>query len=262
MKKGLWKLIVAIVFLIVAITEFGKNAGAALVGIVIAIVFFFLWYFPARKLYHARPTEPAVVQLPEEPAIKRLPVYPEYVGKARLTYRYNCVPEPINGQSIKDVLGDCEKIVEVSESGDDVIFSYNGTAFAKVTQPSWARMVRDFNKRGDPVNAVLLDDERASLRFYIDKRERGKNREKTVVKLQGYKSRQEDIEYLFGDEELDYDEDTGDVLNHGSIIGKLPAKYKHQIDEEGLYAIFLDHTETEETKDGDEIIIPFVIVFW
>lgn len=51
MYKGMWKLIVAVIFLIAGITQ---GVGPFVVGLILATALFFWWYLSVRKAYLAQ----------------------------------------------------------------------------------------------------------------------------------------------------------------------------------------------------------------
>ena len=257
--------VVCLVGVIASISD--KSVFGIIFYFVFAAIFGAGWYLMKRKAKGSAAPSATFNKAPVAQTVNgvsKMKCYPEYVGTARLTYNYNCVPDPIEGHTIKEILGDQEKVVDMSADEEKVILSYEGVDFATVSNPHWARMIRDFNKKGYPVNAVLLADERANLRFYVDKRVHGANRQKSVVKLVSYRSEdcQESISYISEDRELDYEEETGEVLSDYNAIGKLPAKYKNQIEDENYYAMFLHHIENEETEDGNEYAVPYIKIYW
>ena len=196
--------------------------------------------------------------------IKPLRPFPFTVDGANLRYAYDVELTPTKNGSIKSALAHEEKIVDVSLDGENIVFSTNGTAFASLNDSKKANMVKDYLRRGDPVNAVLRSDETASLRFYRDMRKGAEGNRQTVITLTDFKSksRQEALCSMSAGQELGcFGNDQIYVCDYfgqsNAVIGKLPAKAAKMAVESQIRAIYLEAMY----EDGDKYI-PSVRIYW
>lgn len=199
--------------------------------------------------------------------IKRLRPFPFTVNGANLRYAYDMGITSSSPRSVAAALGSEEKVVDVSMSGGVIELSYNGTVFGTITDNTKCKMVGDFLKRGDPVNAILRENGTANLRFYRDMRIGAKESE--TVTLTGYNSRacQEVIESASAGDELGCFEDGDKIFVceyfcQDNVFGKLPSKIVKRAEDEDIRAIYLEEIK-EETDDNYETKhIPIVRVYW
>lgn len=202
--------------------------------------------------------------------VGKMHIYPSVVDGCTVAYYYLLEFEPKDGVDIaKDILGDSEKIVDVESNGAIVTLIYNGTVFGEISDTYKAQMVKDFKKRGEPCHAILLaDGKKVNLRFYKDKLKTLAKHESDIVQLRNFKgkAKQEIIEDLEPDDELDFDEDDGKLIVDyaGDEIGRLPSRIEKRVleEDEEIIGVFVDHIEESENDDGDDVYIPFVKVFW
>lgn len=206
-----------------------------------------------------------------KPVVKKILRYPNEIDGCALAYCYVLEFSPKNGVNIeKEILGDCEKFVEVEASDGVISLVYDSIVFGEINNVNKAKMVKDFKKRGEPCHAILLaDGKTVNLRFYKDKFKALANHERDIVKLRNYKStkRQEIIEGIDAGDELEYEEDDEQIRVEYfcDTIGRLPASIEKRVFDDGeeIAAIFLDHIEEIETDDdGDVIFVPYVTVIW
>ena len=213
---------------------------------------------------------PAPISVPQKPKeIKKLRPFPFSVGEANLRYAYDKEAEDMG--TLDEVLGDAEKVVDVTTDGEYVVYTYEGQPFARTRDQRSATMVNDFFRRGDPVNAVLRQDKTISLRFYRDMRPLA--RESEVVQLTAFKSKacQERLECMDSGTELGFDLDSTEVYEFLDFftkqqIGKLPAKIVKRADEDEIIALYLEEVKEEATENDEyeDVVtyIPFVRVYW
>lgn len=259
------------------------------VGLILVLVGVYLFYYAAhykksnkKKSNDVRPNEavpsapvPSAAPAPSgpvfsAPTIKKLYRYPSEVDGCALAYYYVFEFKPKDGVDVvKDVLGDSEKIVDVDVDGNLITLIHNGSVFGVIPDDNKAQMVSDFKKRGEPCNAILLaDGKKVNLRFYKDKLKSLAKHENDVVKLRSFKgaNKQEIIESLDADDELDFDEEDDKIIVEyiGDAIGRLPSSIEKRVfeEDEEIAAIFVDHIEESENDDGDDVFIPYVKVFW
>lgn len=199
-----------------------------------------------------------------KPIVTPLRPFPFTVEGANLRYAYDMDLTPTSHGSIEAALGDAEKVVSVLSKDGAIVLSYNGIAFATVADPPKAKMVEDYLRRGDPVNAVLRANKKASVRFYRDMRKGAENNRQTVVTLSDCKSKSRQ-EVLYG---MSVGQELGcfgndqiyvcDYFGQGSaVIGKLPAKATKMAEESQIRAIYLEALD----EDGDKYI-PSVRIYW
>lgn len=212
--------------------------------------------------------EPKSENKQETSVVKKLRTYPFSVGTANLRYSYDLPITEATPGSINAVLGDCEKVVEVSVSNNKISLLYGGTPFAYIQDDTKLKMVEDYMRRGDPINAVLkADGSHTNLRFYKDLKKYAGNREQEVLRLTAYKKRdyQDAIISLNEQEELSCFEDSGTVTvssPRSGDIGRLPQKAANRAMEENIYAIYFEKCEIEENENGEETYIPYVRIYW
>ena len=190
--------------------------------------------------------------------------FPFTVDGANLRYAYDMELVPVSNGSIKAALGKEEKIVAVSIDGNNIVLSHNDKAFATITDSKKADMVKDYLRRGDPVNAVLRADGTASLRFYRDMRKGAEGNRQTVTTLSDYKSksRQEALYSMSVGQELgcfgSEDVYICDYFNQGStVIGKLPSKIAKMTEDSTIRAVYL-----EELLEDNGKFVPSVRIYW
>lgn len=255
--------------------KFGELFGMAL--ILVGVIIAFSAENKVKKL-EAEAIERASVEIRrrnaelEKNKVKKIKSYPKKVDNCGLIYSYNFEIVPAYGVNIeKDILKGEEKIVEIDADEENIFLIENCTVFATINNPNKARMVMDFKKRNEPCHAILLADAKsANLRFYRNKKKALSNKRNTVVKLKSYKSleKQETIEFIEKDEELDFDVDIVEekivVEYEGNEIGKLPREIEKRVFDDGceIKAIFFEKNEEEETEEYDTIYAPFVRIYW
>lgn len=199
--------------------------------------------------------------------VKKLRPFPFTVNGANLRYAYDMEITPASPRSVAAALGNEEKVVDVAVNNGKIELSHNGTVFGTISDATKCRMVSDFIKRGDPVNAILREDGTISLRFYRDMRNGAKESE--VVTLTAYKSKacQEVIEYISAGAELGCLEDGGKLLvceyfTHDNVLGKLPPKIAKRAEDEDIRAIYYEETQEEINDNYETVYIPVVRVYW
>ncbi len=131
-------------------------------------------------------------------------------------------------------------------------------------------MLKDWLRRGDPYILCFdnLSEENGCfghVAFYRDKLKEHEWREKTIIALDAYKSkdRQNAITALDQGDELRLINTTVkmpsyNVLSGRNIIGKLPKECAKRVFEEGIYAVFFE----ESQYGGDYKDQPFVRIYW
>lgn len=205
----------------------------------------------------------------EKDGITRLRPYPFSVGSANLRYKYEKEIVGVDSGSVKRVLGNAEKVVDVRSGGGKIELQFNGETFAYVPDGGkLLEMVEDYEKRDDPVNAVLLADGRhINLRFYRDLRKGAENREQEVFKLSAYGSSdaQDAIACVGPGDEVSADEDNGWKVFRAfstECIGKLPSKIARRAEEEGAYALYYERTDEEINDNCETVFVPYVRIYW
>lgn len=202
-----------------------------------------------------------------KPTVTPLRPFPFTVEGANLRYAYDMDLTPTSHRSIEAALGHAEKVVNVNINDGKITLYHNGDAFATIDDDQKRKMVEDFLKRGDPVNAVLRESGKASLRFYRDMRIGAKSSE--VVTLTAFKSkaRQEVIESASIGDELGCYEDEGSIFVceyfcQDNVLGKMPTKIVKKAGREIIRAIYVEEIPSECDDDYNYIYTPIVRVYW
>ena len=193
--------------------------------------------------------------------------FPFTINGANLRYAYDMEITPTGPRSVAAALGKEEKIVDVAMNNGMIELSHNGTVFGTITDNAKCKMVGDFLKRGDPVNAVLRENGTVNLRFYRDMRNGAKESE--VVTLTAYNSKvcQEVIESASVGDELGCYEDGNKIVVceyfcQDNALGKLPSKIVKRAEDEDIRAIYLEEIQEEIDDNYETKYIPVVRVYW
>lgn len=199
-----------------------------------------------------------------KPTVTPLRPFPFTVEGANLRYAYDMEITPTSPRSVAAALGNEEKVVDVAVNNGVIELSHNGTVFGNIIDAAKCKMVSDYIKRGDPVNAILRADGTVNLRFYRDMRKGAENNRQTVVTLNDYKSktRQEALYNMSAGQELGcFGTDQIFVCDYfaqgGMVIGKLPAKIVKMTEDSQIRAIYLESLY----EDGDKCV-PSVRIYW
>lgn len=202
---------------------------------------------------------------PEPPKeVKKLRPYPFTVDGANLRFAYDYTPTPAADGAIAAALGDAEKVVDVGMDGSTITLIHGGRVFATIEDEGRAKMVSDYLRRGDPVNAVLRENGTVSLRFYRDMRKGAEGNRQTVVELTACKAQKyQDAIYAmtvgqelgcFGSDQI-Y---VCDYFNQGAaVIGKMPAKVVKETETSSIRALYL-----EELLEVGDKFVPVVRIYW
>lgn len=193
--------------------------------------------------------------------------FPFTVDGANLRYAYDLDIYPTSPGSVASVLGREEKVVDVGMDGDSVTLSYNGKIFATIQDQMKCQMVKDYFRRGDPVNAILRENKTINLRFYRDMRKIAKESE--VVTLTAYKSKacQDTLVYLNAGDELGCYEAGGkiavcDYLKQYGNIGNMPSQIVKRAEHDTIRAVYLEELQEGVGKNCETMYIPVVRVYW
>lgn len=202
---------------------------------------------------------------PEPPKeVKKLRPFPFTVDGANLRFAYDYTPTPAADGAIAAALGDAEKVVDVGMDGSTITLIHGGRVFATIEDESRAKMVSDYLRRGDPVNAVLRENGTVSLRFYRDMRKGAEGNRQTVVELTACKAQKyQDAIYgmavgqelgCFGSDQI-Y---VCDYFDQGAaVIGKMPAKVVKETETSSIRALYL-----EQLLEVGDKFVPVVRIYW
>lgn len=202
--------------------------------------------------------------------IKPFGSYPDQKSGHPLQYSYTLSFIKTPGINIRaDVLVDREREVDVRAAGEQIELIFNGQIIGTIANPSKAKMVSDWEKKGFPCSAIVLRScTEVVLRFYRDKRIGNEWRPQDVFALTAYKSssKQEMILSLSPGDELEFEEDWNHensviVLCMSEPIGKLPKKYATKYLEEGAHSAYFEKYE-EMDDEYDYIVKPFIRIYW
>ena len=193
--------------------------------------------------------------------------FPFTVNGANLRYAYDMEITPVSSRSVVAALGKEEKIVDVSIENGIISLSHGGTQFATINAPDKCKMVSDYIKRGDPVNAVLRANGTVNLRFYRDMRIGAKSSE--LVTLTGYNTKacQDVIESASVGDELGCYEDGNKIVVceyfcQDNSLGKMPSKIVKRAEDEDIRAVYLEEVQKEIDDDYETKYIPIVRIYW
>lgn len=202
--------------------------------------------------------------------IKSFGPYPEQKEGHPLQYSYTLPFTKTPGINIQsDVLVDQEREADVRANGKHIEVLFNDQIIGTIDDPSKAKMVSDWEKKGFPCSAIILRScTEVVLRFYRDKRLGNEWRPQDVFALIAYKSssKQEMILSLSSGDELEFEEDWDHensviVLCMGEPIGKLPKKYAEKYLSEGAHSVYFEKCE-EVADEYDYIVKPFIRIYW
>lgn len=203
---------------------------------------------------------------PKVQEIKKLRPFPFTVDGANLRFAYDMDLAPTAPRSIETALGNMEKVVDVNIVNGKLALLCNGNAFAIISDDQKQRMVEDYLRRGDPVNAVLRENGKANLRFYRDMRKYSTESETTELMSYKSKSCQETIYPLASGEELGCYEENGKIVVCTFFgqepVGKMPAKIARRAEDNNIRAIYVEEIREEIDDEGEITYIPVVRVYW
>ena len=199
---------------------------------------------------------------------------PTKIGDMTQAYRYGLVL----GAPVPEVLKaafEAEQYLFEAKQADGIIYAMLGGQVAGIINER-CDMIADWIRRNEPFRLFLNsytegEDCKLILVFYKDKSAAHKWREQDVVSLTAYKgkARQEISAYLQSKEEVEIgtehfgnDDDDAVVTYRGEAIGKVPAKIRSRIEDDGYSYAEIEEVIEEENSNGDEVYHPIIRIYW